>query len=68
MMLTSALLELILVDHDLKSWQAVIPRDDQSLKRDFLRSFLSYFAEGELKSAPIITVRRSRQVIPKQSE
>jgi AcrR family transcriptional regulator len=42
MMLTSALIELILVDHDLQSWQAVIPRDDQSLKRELLRSFLSY--------------------------
>ncbi|MGB8773730.1 MAG: helix-turn-helix domain-containing protein [Terriglobales bacterium] len=42
MMLTSALIELILVDHDMKNWQAVIPKDDQSLKREFLRSFLSY--------------------------
>ena len=42
MMLTSALIELILVDHDLKNWQAVIPKDDQSLKRELLRSFLSY--------------------------
>jgi len=42
MMLTSALIELILVDHDLKNWQAVIPKDDQSLKRELLRSFLGY--------------------------
>src|SRR5579864_4406937 len=42
MMLTSSLIELILVDHDMKNWQAVIPRDDQSLKRELLRSFLSY--------------------------
>jgi len=42
MMLTSALIELILVDHDLKNWQAVIPKDDPSLKRELLRSFLSY--------------------------
>jgi AcrR family transcriptional regulator len=42
MMLTSMLIELILVDHDLKNWQAVIPKDDQSLKRELLRSFLSY--------------------------
>ena len=34
--------ELILVDHDMKNWQAVIPRDDQSLKRELLRSFLRY--------------------------
>ena len=42
MTLTSTLLELILADHDLKYWQAVIPKDDQTLKRELLRSFLSY--------------------------
>jgi AcrR family transcriptional regulator len=41
-MLTSTLVELILVDSNLKHWQAVIPKDDQSLKRELLRSFLSY--------------------------
>jgi AcrR family transcriptional regulator len=41
-MLTSTLVELILVDHDLKNWQAVIPKDDLALKRELLRSFLSY--------------------------
>jgi hypothetical protein len=41
-MLISTLIELILVDHDMKNWQAVIPKDDQSLKRELLRSFLSY--------------------------
>ena len=42
MTLTSTLVELILADHDLKYWQAVIPKDDQSLKRELLRVFLSY--------------------------
>jgi AcrR family transcriptional regulator len=42
MVLTSTLVELIVVDHDLKNWQAVIPKDDQSLKRELLRSFLRY--------------------------
>jgi len=42
MILTSTLIELILVDHDLKNWQTVIPKDDQSLKRELLRTFLSY--------------------------
>src|SRR5580693_6449824 len=40
--LISTLIELILVDHDMKNWQAVIPKDDLSLKRELLRSFLSY--------------------------
>jgi len=42
MMLASALIELILVDQDMKNWQTVIPRDNESLKRELLRSFLSY--------------------------
>ncbi|HKW57365.1 MAG TPA: helix-turn-helix domain-containing protein [Candidatus Acidoferrum sp.] len=40
--LLSTLIELILVDHDLRCWQVVIPKDDQTLKRELLRSFLSY--------------------------
>ena len=42
MTLTSTLVELILADHNLKYWQAVIPKDDQSLKRELLRTFLCY--------------------------
>jgi len=42
MTLTSTLIELILVDHDLRYWQALIPKDDQALKRELLRNFLSY--------------------------
>lgn len=42
MVLASTLIELILVDHDMKNWQAVIPKDDPSLKRELLRSFLNY--------------------------
>lgn len=42
MMLTSTLIELILVDRDMKNWQAVIPKDDLSLQRELLRSFLNY--------------------------
>jgi AcrR family transcriptional regulator len=40
--LASTLIELILVDHDLRCWQVVIPKDDQTLKRELLRNFLSY--------------------------
>jgi AcrR family transcriptional regulator len=42
MTLVSTLIELILVDHDLRCWQVVIPKDDQTLKRELLRNFLSY--------------------------
>jgi AcrR family transcriptional regulator len=47
MTLTSTLIELILVDHDLQNWQAMIPSDDQSLKRELLRCFLSYLGIGQ---------------------
>ena len=40
--LSSTLIELILVDHDLRCWQVVIPKDDQTLKRELLRNFLNY--------------------------
>jgi len=42
MMLASTLIELILVDQDMKYWQAIIPKDGQSLKRELLRAFLGY--------------------------
>lgn len=42
MTLSSTLIELILVDHDMKNWQAIIPKDDATLKRELLRNFLSY--------------------------
>jgi AcrR family transcriptional regulator len=50
MMLISTLIELIFVDHDMQNWQAVIPKDDQSLKRELLRSFLSYLGVEHKKN------------------
>jgi len=41
-MLISTLIELILADHDMKNWQAMLPRDDEALKSELLRSFLRY--------------------------
>jgi AcrR family transcriptional regulator len=40
--LISTLIELILVDHDMRCWQAVIPKGDKPLKSELLRSFLRY--------------------------
>jgi AcrR family transcriptional regulator len=51
-MLTSTLIELILVDHELKTWQAVIPKDDQTLKRELLRSFLNYLGVEQKAHSP----------------
>jgi hypothetical protein len=50
-MLTSTLIELILEDYELKTWQVLIPKDDQTLKRELLRSFLNYLAV-EQKGSP----------------
>jgi AcrR family transcriptional regulator len=50
MMLVSTLIELILVDHDMKNWQAIIPRDDLTLKRELLRAFLSYLGVEHKKN------------------
>ena len=47
--LSSTLIELILVDHDLRCWQVVIPKDDQTLKRELLRNFLSYLGVEQRK-------------------
>ena len=51
MMLASALIELIVVDFDLRNWQAVIPKDEESLKREFLRAFLSYLGVEQKSSS-----------------
>jgi AcrR family transcriptional regulator len=47
LMLISTLIELILVDHDMKNWQAMIPKDEQQLKSELLRSFLRYLGIEE---------------------
>lgn len=46
-MLGGALTELILVDRDLKNWQAVIPKDHQVLKGELKRMFLNYLCVGQ---------------------
>lgn len=50
MMLFSTLIELVLVDQDLKNWQQIIPRDEQSLNRELLRAFLNYLGVEQKKS------------------
>jgi AcrR family transcriptional regulator len=41
-MLLGALTELILTDRDMKSWQAMIPKDHEALKVELKRMFLNY--------------------------
>lgn len=42
MMVVSTLIELILNCPDGKVWNGIMPKDDQALKRELVRSFLSY--------------------------
>jgi AcrR family transcriptional regulator len=51
-MLTSTLAELILEDYEMKTWQAVVPKDDQTLKRELLRSFLNYLGVEQRVQRP----------------
>ncbi|MGD0732314.1 MAG: TetR/AcrR family transcriptional regulator [Terracidiphilus sp.] len=42
MMVVSTLIELILNCPDGRVWKGIMPRDDQALKRELVRSFLNY--------------------------
>jgi AcrR family transcriptional regulator len=42
MMVVSTLIELVLNCPDAKVWKGIMPKDDQALKRELVRSFLSY--------------------------
>jgi AcrR family transcriptional regulator len=42
MMVISTLYELVVLPQDLRSWKGLLPRDDQALKRELTRAFLSY--------------------------
>jgi AcrR family transcriptional regulator len=42
MMVVSTVYELVVTHQDLKDWQGLIPKDDQALKRELVRGFLSY--------------------------
>lgn len=41
-MLIGTLTELVLIDHDMKSWKTVLPTDHESLKAELTRMFLNY--------------------------
>lgn len=46
----STIAELIIADDNMKSWRAVLPTDDATLKREMLRAFLSYLgADSEME-------------------
>jgi AcrR family transcriptional regulator len=51
MMVVSTVYELIVLPTDMKSWQGLLPKDDQALKKELLRAFLNYLGVEELRGA-----------------
>jgi AcrR family transcriptional regulator len=41
-MVSCTLMELVVCSSDAKAWKGLLPKDDQALKQELLRSFLSY--------------------------
>ena len=46
-MVVSTLFELVVLPQDLRAWRGLLPKDDQALKRELTRAFLSYLGSGD---------------------
>jgi AcrR family transcriptional regulator len=57
MMVVSTLYELVVLPQDLRAWRGLLPRDDQALKRELTRAFLSHLGV-ETSSRPSSRRRR----------
>jgi hypothetical protein len=42
MMVISTLYEIVVMPPTIKDWKGLLPKDDQALKRELTRAFLSY--------------------------
>lgn len=51
MMVVSTVYELIVTHIDLSGWKHLLPKDDQALKRELVRGFLSYLGVEKLSGA-----------------
>jgi len=67
-MLISTVFELVVAHEDLTSWKGLIPKDDEALKKELLRAFLSYLgvkeppgAAGKMEAETIAAVNRWRE-------
>ena len=45
-MVISTLYDLVVLPQDLRAWKGLLPRDDQALKRELTRAFLSHLGAG----------------------
>ena len=52
LMVVSALFELVVMPQELGAWKGLLPKDDQVLKRELTRAFLSYLGVRARRSAP----------------
>jgi AcrR family transcriptional regulator len=51
MMVISTVMELVVTHKDLSAWKGLLPGDDQALKRELVRAFLSYLGVEKLRGA-----------------
>jgi len=57
MMVISTLYELIVMPVSVKDWKGLLPKDDQALKRELTRAFLSYL---EVETTPRASARAAK--------
>jgi len=62
MMIVGTLYELVVLPQDLRAWKGLLPRDDQVLKRELTRAFLSHLGV-EARSRSRRRSRRPRGVV-----
>ena len=60
MMVVSTLFEVVVMPEDLGAWKGLLPRDDQALKRELTRAFLSYLGVAEEREGRAGPIRRRR--------
>src|SRR5258706_12302672 len=60
MMVISTLYELIVMPVSVKDWKGLLPKDDQALKRELTRAFLSYLEVETKPPAPAVTTGSRR--------
>ena len=68
MMAVSTVYELVVFEQDLTAWKGLLPKDDQSLKRELVRAFLNYLgvekqpgAAGKMEDDTLAAMNRWRE-------
>ncbi|HKD44043.1 MAG TPA: TetR/AcrR family transcriptional regulator [Candidatus Angelobacter sp.] len=68
MMVISTVFELVVLHQDMTAWKDLLPKDDQALKRELTRAFLSYLgieeplgAAGKMEADTVAAINRWRE-------